>query len=90
MLKTSKGPPIDMSALDSGQSPQSVDMKAIFGQLVLDALRQLIREEIDAALKSAGPAAATKKATRYTRREQDPPRPSRHPVGPRSLDVVRG
>jgi hypothetical protein len=64
MLKTSKGPPIDMSALDSGQSPQSVDIRAIFGRIVFDALRQLIREEVDAALKRAGPTAATKKTTR--------------------------
>jgi hypothetical protein len=64
MLKTSKGPPIDMSALDSGQSPQSVDMKPTFGQIVFDALRQLIREEIDAALKRAGSTATIKKATR--------------------------
>ena len=64
MLKTLKGPPIDISALDSGQSPQSDDMKAIFGQIVFDALRQLIREEINAALKRAGSTAATKKATR--------------------------
>jgi hypothetical protein len=61
MLKTSKGPPIDMSALDSGQSPQSVDVKAIFGQIVFDALRQLIREEINAALKRARIDRATKK-----------------------------
>jgi hypothetical protein len=53
-----------MSALDSGQSPQSVDIKPIFGRIVFDALRQLIREEIDAALKRARWTAATKKATR--------------------------
>jgi hypothetical protein len=64
MLKTSKRPPIDMSALDSDQSPKNVENERIFGQIVFDALRQLIREEINAALKSAGPTAATKKATR--------------------------
>jgi hypothetical protein len=46
------------------QSPQSVDIKATFGQIVFDALRQLIREEIDATLKRAGSIAATKKAKR--------------------------
>jgi hypothetical protein len=39
-------------------------MKPTFGQIVFDALRQLIREEIDAALKRARSIAATKKATR--------------------------
>jgi hypothetical protein len=57
MLKTSKGPPIDMSALDSGQSPQAVDIETNLAQIVFDALRQLIREEIDAALKRAGSTA---------------------------------
>jgi hypothetical protein len=64
MLKTSKGPPIHMSPLDSGQLPQSVDIKAIFGQIVCDALRHLIREEIDAALKRTRSTAATKKTMR--------------------------
>jgi hypothetical protein len=54
-----------MSALDPGQSPQSVDMKAIFGRIVFDALRQLIREETNAALKRPGSTAATKKAMRW-------------------------
>jgi hypothetical protein len=53
-----------MSALDSDQSPKNVENERILGQIVFDALRQLIREEINAALKSAGPTAATKKATR--------------------------
>jgi hypothetical protein len=39
-------------------------MKPTFGQIVFDALRQLIREEIDAALKRAGSTATIKKATR--------------------------
>jgi hypothetical protein len=53
-----------MSALDSGQSSQSVDIKPIFGQIVFDALRQLIREQIDAALRRTRLIAATKKPTR--------------------------
>ena len=44
-----------MSALDSGQSPQSVDIETNLAQIIFDALRQLVREEIDAAaLKHAG------------------------------------
>jgi hypothetical protein len=74
-----------MSALDSGQSPQAVDIERNLAQIIFDALRQLIREEIDAALKHTRSIAATKKATR-----RGVPRPSRHPVSPRSLDVVRG
>jgi hypothetical protein len=64
MLKTSKGPPIDMSALDSSQSPQAVDIETNLAQIIFDAPRQLIREEINAVLKRAGSIAATKKTTR--------------------------
>ena len=64
ILKTSKRPPIDIPALDSSQSPQAVDIETNLAQIIFDALRQLIREEIDAALKRAGSTAATKKATR--------------------------
>jgi hypothetical protein len=49
---------------ESWQSPKNVENERIFGQIVFDALRQLIREEIDAALKRAGSTAATKNATR--------------------------
>jgi transcriptional regulator with XRE-family HTH domain len=38
--------------LDSGQAPQAVDRKAISAQIGFDALRQVIREEVDAALKA--------------------------------------
>jgi hypothetical protein len=63
ILKTSKRPPFDIPALDSGQSPQAVDIETNLAQIIFAALRQLIQEEIDAALKRAGPTAATKKAT---------------------------
>ena len=39
-----------------------------FGQIVFDTLRQLIREEINAALKRVGSTAATKKAARQESR----------------------
>ena len=64
ILKTSKRPPFDIPALDSSQSPQAVDIETNLAQIIFDALRQLVREEIDAALKRAGSTAATKKATR--------------------------
>jgi hypothetical protein len=47
-------------------------MKADFDQIIFDALRPLIRAEIDAALKRVGSTAATTKASR---REERPPRP---------------
>ena len=49
---------------ESGPSPKNVENQRIFGQIVFDTLRQLIREEINAALKRVGSTAATKKATR--------------------------
>jgi hypothetical protein len=64
ILKTSKRPPFDIPALDSSQSPQVVDIETNLAQIIFDALRQLVREEINAALKRAGPTAATKTATR--------------------------
>jgi hypothetical protein len=63
ILKTSKRPPFDIPALDSSQSPQAVDIETNLAQIIFDALRQLIREKIDAALKRAGSTATTKKAT---------------------------
>jgi transcriptional regulator with XRE-family HTH domain len=56
--------------LDSGQSPQPIDIKANFGQIGFDVLRQLIREEITAAFKRVGLIAATKNAAH---REKSPP-----------------
>jgi hypothetical protein len=64
ILKTSKRPPFDIPALDSSQSPQAVDIETNLAQIIFAALRQLIREEIDAALKRTRSNAATKKATR--------------------------
>lgn len=49
---------------ESWQWPENVENERIFGQIVFDALRQLIREEVDAALKRARSAAATKNPTR--------------------------
>jgi hypothetical protein len=61
ILKTSKRPPFDIPALDSSQSPQAVDIETNLAQIIFDALRQLVQEEIDAALKRAESTAATKK-----------------------------
>jgi hypothetical protein len=58
--------------LDSRQAPQVIDSKATFAQIGLDSLRQVIREEIDAALKRAGATGTTKKAKL---REERPRRP---------------
>ena len=49
---------------ESWQSPENVENERIFGQIVFDALRQLIREEVDAALKRARSTDATKNTTR--------------------------
>ena len=38
--------------------------RGVLAQIIFEVLRQLVREEIDAALKRAGSTAATKKATR--------------------------
>jgi transcriptional regulator with XRE-family HTH domain len=46
------------------KSPKNVENERIFGHIVFDALRQLIREEINAALKRAKSTPATKKPTR--------------------------
>jgi transcriptional regulator with XRE-family HTH domain len=56
--------------LDSNQSQHTVDIETNFAKVIVDALRQLIREEIDAAWKRAGSIAATEKGTR---REENPP-----------------
>jgi transcriptional regulator with XRE-family HTH domain len=57
--------------LDSGRGPQAVDIETNLARVVFDALRPLIRAEIDAALTRAGSASATNKATR---REERPTR----------------
>jgi transcriptional regulator with XRE-family HTH domain len=49
---------------ESGATPKIVENQRIFGQIVFDTLRQLIREEINSALKRVGSTAATKKSTR--------------------------
>ena len=54
ILKTSKRPPFDIPALDSSKSPQAVDIETNLAQIIFAALRQLIREEIDAVLKRPG------------------------------------
>jgi hypothetical protein len=65
ILKTSKRPPFDIPALNSSQSPQAVDIETNLAQIIFDALRQLIREEINAALERAGSPAETNKPTRW-------------------------
>jgi hypothetical protein len=50
--------------LDPGQSPQARDIEANFGQLIFEALRPLIWDEMDAAFRRIGSTAATKKASR--------------------------
>jgi transcriptional regulator with XRE-family HTH domain len=58
--------------LDSGQALQVIDSKATFAPVEFDALRQVIREEIDAALKHVESTGTTKKAKP---REERPRRP---------------
>jgi DNA-binding transcriptional regulator YiaG len=50
--------------LDSGQSPAGGEIEANFGRIIFDAMRPLIRAEIDAAMKRVKFTAATNKAAR--------------------------
>jgi hypothetical protein len=68
------GPPCSADwILDSNQSLRAVDIETNFGQIILDALRRTIREEIDAGLKRVAPTTPT--SNKAKRREQVSPRP---------------